>query len=379
VTLKGLRAGFAALLTGHDGRTRLEQELASAYDVQDVLLTDSGTSALALALRSAATAAGTSTVALPGWGCYDLATAADAAGVDVLLYDLLPETLGPDWGSLDRVLAQGVAAVVVVHPFGLPVDLPEVQQRAARSGAMVIEDAAQAVGATVAGRPAGASGDYGILSFGRGKGLTGGGGGALLRRAGGLPLLAAPLDPAGWSGPSLAALCAQWALGRPALYGIPASLPFLGLGQTVYHTASPARQIGRAEACVLPTAFSLQRPEAERRRYHVTHLLPALEAVSETVPRPWEGGTAGWLRLPVLPSDRMLAAAESPSAKRLGIVASYPLALVDLPGFARVRNREERFAGARLMAARLRTLPTHGLLQDSDLSAIIAWLRQLNR
>ena len=79
------------------------------FGSRDVLLTDSGTSALALALRMAVAARpDRPTVALPAWACYDLATAADAADVGVVLYDLDPATLGPDWASLDRALSAGV-------------------------------------------------------------------------------------------------------------------------------------------------------------------------------------------------------------------------------------------------------------------------------
>lgn len=62
---------------------------------------------------------------------------------------------------------------VVVHPYGLPMDLVETRRLAEAGGAVVIEDAAQAVCVTVEGRPAGSIGAFGVLSFGRGKGLTG--------------------------------------------------------------------------------------------------------------------------------------------------------------------------------------------------------------
>ena len=375
VTLAGLAAGFGALATRRDPRALLQQQLAATYDVSDVLLTDSGTSALGLALRPADRATAAAPVALPGWGCYDLATAADAAGTDVLLYDLLPDTLGPDWDSLERVLAQGVSTVVVVHPFGLPVNMPEVQRRAARHGARLVEDAAQAVGATVGGRLAGATGDLGILSFGRGKGQTGGGGGALLRRAGGSSPASSALAPAGGGAASVIKLAAQWLLARPALYRVPASLPFLGLGQTIYHTASDPREMHPATAAVLSTALTLQARELEARRVHVARLAPVVRDAGSVVPTPWSGGIPGWLRVPVLPSDRMLASAQTPAARALGIVPSYPRALADLPGFDRVRNREAAFPGARDLARRLHSLPVHSLLTHRDLDRLVAWIR----
>src|SRR5207237_8893759 len=141
-------------------------------------LTGSGTTALTAALigvlkdRPGA-------VALPAYGCYDLATAADGANAPVLLYDLDPHTLAPDLPQLRDALRQGASAVVVVHFYGHPVDLGEVKRLAAERGALVIEDAAQAAGAKLDGRPVGTQSSLAVLSFGRGKGLTGGSGGAL--------------------------------------------------------------------------------------------------------------------------------------------------------------------------------------------------------
>src|SRR4029434_8607789 len=108
--------------------------------------------------------------------CYDLATAADGAGADVLLYDLHPLTLGPDWRSFERTLARGATAAVVAHLYGHPVDLRQAQALADSAGSILIEDAAQGVGARYDGRPLGSFGGMSLLSFGRGKGLTGGGG-----------------------------------------------------------------------------------------------------------------------------------------------------------------------------------------------------------
>ena len=53
----------------------------------------------------------------------------------------------------------------------------------------------------------------------------------------------------------------------------------------------------------------------------------------------------------------------------------YPLSLADLPGFAgRVFNAADPFPGARRLAARLGTLPTHSLVEPADLTDIRRWL-----
>ena len=68
--------------------------LRARYAATDVVLTDSGTSALILALQALVPAGGT--VAYPAYACIDLTAAALGAGMRVRLYDLDPATLSPD-------------------------------------------------------------------------------------------------------------------------------------------------------------------------------------------------------------------------------------------------------------------------------------------
>ncbi len=386
LTLTAIGRGIGGLLGQAGASTRLRSMLLQQYRSRDLLLTDSGTTALSLALRLAVgRRRDTPRIALPAWGCYDLATAADGAEVEVVLYDLDPRTLGPDRASLDRALGTGVAAVVVVHFFGLPVNLTEIPGAAAAAGALVIEDAAQAIGTELNQRPAGAVGELGVLSFGRGKGWTGGGGGALL--LGGeapaeldlsaLSTLAAP----GSSLAMLAKSSAQWLLARPAWYALPAALPFLRLGETIYHRPHPPGGLSSAQAAMLLETARWQDSEAEGRRTRAARLSRAIErAVAGSVPTGWEGGRPGLLRLPFLPNQRVLSQCATGEARRLGIMPGYPIPLSRLNGFAgRLYRSEPSYPGAEELAGRLYTLPTHGLLTQSDLQRLEGWIAQAGR
>jgi dTDP-4-amino-4,6-dideoxygalactose transaminase len=87
-------------------------------------------------------------VALPGYTCYDVATAAVGADARILLYDLDPETLAPDWGSLERTLEAGAGVVVLAPLYGYPFDWSAGEALAARHDAILVEDAAQGAGGT---------------------------------------------------------------------------------------------------------------------------------------------------------------------------------------------------------------------------------------
>lgn len=374
-----LAAGWSRVLAGdNDSLSGARQLLLRETGAGDIRLTGSGTTALALALRMAVVLrAERPRVALPGWGCYDLATAADSAGVEVLLYDLDPKTLGPDWYSFDRVLGRGVAAAVVVHPYGIAVDLLEASRRVSTAGALLIEDAAQAIGSTVGGRPLGTTGHLGVMSFGRGKGWTGGGGGALLlNRASGLrlPDLSASGEDRGLG--TMLRLTAQWLLARPMVYGIPAALPFLRLGQTIYRDPEPVVPLSRIQATILLATHALQGGEAERRRCNAERLTRSIDPDRVgRVPAGWSEGVPGYLRLPVLAGQGALDRFSTPQAHRLGIMPGYPLSLADLPGIRTRLGEAAELPGARELARRLHTLPTHGLLIEQDLRSLEAWLR----
>jgi dTDP-4-amino-4,6-dideoxygalactose transaminase len=339
-----------------------------------VALTDSGTSALVLALAASVPRGGT--VALPAYGCIDLIAAAIHAQVQVRLYDVDPEKLSPDVDSLRRALARGAGAVVIAHFYGYPADMPAVRAVAKDAGVVLIEDAAQHAGGRLGGRALGTFGPLTVLSFGRGKGTTGGRGGALLARRDADPRIVAAVAAAGqrlsrassgWG--DLARGSAQWAFGRPSLYGLPAALPWLGLGETVYHPAHAPRPLSRAAAVLVRRAFDRLEADRDSRARRAAALSAGLErAPGMTVIRAVTGGVPGFLRFPVL--DR---SGRRP-VRALGIVRSYPRSLVEEPATAKVILAGEPDApGARELCRTLFTLPTHDLVTDADIARIVAW------
>jgi perosamine synthetase len=376
LTLGALFAGFRAAWLGGGGRAReeLDRMLRSAYAPRELYLTDSGTSALTLALQAARAVTDGAPVALPAYSCYDVATAADGAGAPFLLYDLDPGTLSPDLPSLRRAFEGGARSVVVAHLYGVPADLAAVRSLASEFGALLIEDAAQGSGCEWQGRPAGAHGALGILSFGRGKGVTGGKGGALLVND--MRLLAAvagaweagtgPRQPRG-SLKDYLLLKAQWLFGRPWLYWIPASLPFLGLGETTYRAAHPVGGISFLAAGVLGRTMPLVPAEVAIRRSRAAEILPRLTSVRQVRASP--GWTAGWLRFPVV-LQRTAGEGLPRYLSRDGVVRGYPKSLADLEGFgSRRMNPTEDCAGARALAGRLATVPTHRFTRSAPVPA----------
>ena len=376
---RSLGAGLAALWGGgRDHRARLAGDLADRYDARDVRLTDSGTTALRLAIAGSLTLRD-GFVALPAYACYDVATAAIGARAPVRLYDLDPETLSPNERSLERLIDEGAAAVVVAHLFGQPAAVDRVAARCEAAGCALIEDAAQEAGGRIEGHRLGSFGSLSILSFGRGKGMTGGSGGALLvhddRGARALSSLGAlPEGPRGIA--DLLTAGALWALARPSWFWLPRALPGLRLGETVYREPTEPDGVSRAGAAIACASLALLAREVELRRRHADRLRASIRE-GGGVRLAWRhaaGVEPGWLRLPVSLDDRAREMAASPEAARLGIVRSYPRPLHRLPQLAPTLISVEAYPGAERLAVELHTLPTHGGLAARDVQALAAWL-----
>ncbi len=347
--------------------TNLQREFRATRCV----LTDSGTSALVLALRLLVGKNGT--VALPGYGCVDITSAVRYAGLRVRLYDVDPRTLSPDLDSVLGTLTQGVDAILVAHYYGYPADINGVRALAAAWNIPVLEDAAQAAGGTLDGAKLGSLGDVSVLSFGRGKGLFGGRGGALLVRSAELvERMPSTLSLGSRRGlGDVIAATAQWALGRPTIYAVPASLPWLHLGEMVYRAAHEPRSLSHAAATLATSSLANEASERRVRTLRAEILNRMATEVGSVSPiRSIDGGTSGYLRFAVLDSSG--ARSEAP---RLGVMRAYPRTLREQPELrSQLFASQPATTGADELTRSLFTLPTHFKVRQSDFVGLRLWL-----
>jgi dTDP-4-amino-4,6-dideoxygalactose transaminase len=75
-------------------------------------------------------------------------------------------------GTIERCLTPKTKAIVIVHLYGYVADMPEIMDLAKRKNLLVIEDAAQSIGAKVDGKISGTFGDFGVFSFHSHKNIT---------------------------------------------------------------------------------------------------------------------------------------------------------------------------------------------------------------
>lgn len=157
----------------------LEAELAAFHQVPYAITCASGTLAVEAALRALRVNAGDEVV-MAAYEYESTFLTLHAIGAKPVLVDVHPANWQLDPPKLEAALSQQTKAIICSHLHGGIVPMREVMAIARKHRVCVVEDAAQACGATVDGKPAGTWGDIGTLSFGGSKLLTAGRGGALL-------------------------------------------------------------------------------------------------------------------------------------------------------------------------------------------------------
>jgi dTDP-4-amino-4,6-dideoxygalactose transaminase len=148
---------------GREG-TALEEEIAKLCGVAHGVGVASGTDALILALRACGVQAGDE-VLLPPFTFVATGSAVNALGAKPVFADIRPDTYNLDPSELARRVTPRTRAIVVVHLYGLAADMDPILAFAKARSLPVIEDNAQAIGASYKGRRTGSLGDAACVSF----------------------------------------------------------------------------------------------------------------------------------------------------------------------------------------------------------------------
>src|SRR5713101_2871122 len=150
-------------ILGREGAA-LEEEIARLCGVAHGTGVASGTDALILALRACGVRPGDEVV-LPAFTFVATGSAVSALGAKPVFADIRPETYNIDPAELERRVTPRTRAVVVVHLYGLAADMDPILAFSKAHKLPVIEDNAQAIGASYKGRRTGSLGDAACLSF----------------------------------------------------------------------------------------------------------------------------------------------------------------------------------------------------------------------
>ncbi|MCB0202333.1 MAG: DegT/DnrJ/EryC1/StrS family aminotransferase, partial [Anaerolineae bacterium] len=142
----------------------LEREVAAFCDCDYGVGVASGTDALRLSLAVLNIGPGDEVITTP-FTFVATANTISHSGATPVFVDIQPDTFNIDPAAIEAAITPRTRAIIPVHLYGQPADMDAIMDIARRHDLYVIEDAAQAIGASYKGRRAGSIGTVGCLSF----------------------------------------------------------------------------------------------------------------------------------------------------------------------------------------------------------------------
>lgn len=176
---KVLRSGIlTGRVEGGPMVKKFESEFSKFVRTKYAVAVNSGTAALHLSLLAANVGFGDEVI-VPSFTFIATAEAAVLAGAKPVFVDINPNTYNIDPEKIEEAITSRTKALIAVDLYGLPADMKPISEIALKHGLTLIEDAAQAHGASYKGKPAGSYADIACWSFYASKNMTTGEGGMI--------------------------------------------------------------------------------------------------------------------------------------------------------------------------------------------------------
>ena len=158
---------------------RFEEEFAARVGRKHGIAITNGTAAIDAAVEALGIGPGDEVI-LPTFTIISCVMQIVRSGATPVLVDSDPLTWNIDVTQIEAKITPRTKAIMVVHIYGLPVDMDPVLDLCQRYGLKLIEDAAEMIGQTYRGKPCGSFGDISTVSFYPNKHITTGEGGMIL-------------------------------------------------------------------------------------------------------------------------------------------------------------------------------------------------------
>ncbi len=328
--------------------TTFEEKMAVMCGVTHAVAVNSGTAALHLIVRALGLRAGDEVITTP----YSFVASANCLLFEDVIprfVDIDPGTYALDVRRIESAITPATRAILAVDVFGQPADWPALEALAERHGLMLIDDACEAPGASVRGRPIGAWGWAAAFGFYPNKPITTGEGGCITT-----------------DDPEIASLCRSMAnQGRRT----PAIMEHVRLGYN-YRLDELSAAVGCAQLERSDDLFA-------RRRQVAAWYDEALTGLAHRIRRPTEkpGSVRSWFvyvieLLPESPAGLRDRVMERLRAAGIGCAPYFPT--IHLQPYYRERfgYREGDFPVAESVSARTLALPFYSTLEKNEVERV---------
>jgi hypothetical protein len=289
------------------------------------------------------------------------------AGLIVVPCDIRPETLDYDFDKLRTLSDDDTLCIIPTHLFGIPSDMDRIRDNCGGKGIYILEDAAQAFGATVGEKKVGTLADVAFFSLGRGKNVTCGSGGIIVAYSQEIAEVLRNLYTSLRSElfheylGNIISVALMSVFISPYLYWLPHGLPFMKIGETKFYKDFPVSRLSGFKAGLLRhwrnTLDSYNRTRSEFGEFYLREL-----NLKETLPI--YSFPFPYLRFPIYANEIGLKGAYD-HYRFFGVTRMYPDSVNN------IKEIKSQYIGsdcknAEKIAETLLTLPTHSLIRSRD-------------
>ena len=332
--------------------TRCEEAIARYSGAKHAVGVTSGSDALILCLMAEGIGPGDEVITTP-YTFFATAGAVARVGATPVFVDIRPDTYNIDSGQIEARITPRTRAIIPVHLYGQMADMDQIMEVARKHGLVVVEDAAQAIGAEYRGERAGSIGDYGCFSFFPSKNLGAFGDGGMITTS----------DPA--RADKLAVLRTHGS--RPKYY---------------HHVIGGNFRLDALQAAVVATKLPhLDGWTAGRQRNAAIYdrLFAQAGLVADGVVLPTVVTERHIFNQYVIRVERRDALMEHLKANGIGTEIYYPLCLHEQGCFAYLGHKSGDFPKAEAAAAHTLALPIYPELREVQLEYVVSQVRAFVR
>jgi perosamine synthetase len=384
IPLKALSRSLAR--NWHHTYDRPIEAIKKYLGTDHVLYLSSGRAALWLFLKTVSSMKpDRKEVIVPAYTCPSVVSAVLKAGLTPILCDNNMYDFGFQTEEFENILSRKTLAVVVVHLYGVPVQIGKIQELCRDNETWLVEDAAQAFGNTFRDEEnvkLGLKGDAGFYSFGRGKPISIMHGGLLVTKSEDVFKEAEKIFR-GLNGDTKykkmyysLMLGAYVLFSNPHLYWIPQLVPFFNLGETIFEPEfDTVKGIDLAAAMASVMLSNLEKEKEVRKsnsKWFSDNLTQGYINHGAML------GEYPYLRYPLVIDDEDLRKRilEKLIARGTGATGSYPTPLNELPKLREVLADDKQYWNAKKISQSIVTLPVHSRVFVADKENINKIIRQ---